>query len=232
MLSTKLLGAGAIKSIIFIAKNDVNSSTITVPNTAQAGDVGILLQISINTGSATPAGTTPSGWTNIVNTSRASNAVGATRAMWSYKILVAGDVGATLTGMNFNTSNHKTVLVYRIGGGATSSITSVAANVDVDYSNNTNGVDPPALTITAAARQVPLIVFGHIRSANAEYTTTTLSDNTTPTFSVIANSGTGTVSAYGYTIYNSRSFDVTMDMPSVSNAQPRIIIQGFSLQIV
>lgn len=229
MLSHKLRRYKEITGprLSYITKTDVNNASITIPSTSQTGDLAVLFQLSVQTGSTAPAGTTPAGWTDIVNTSRDSTLQGASRAIWSYKILGSSDPNSSITGMSFDAANHKTIFIFRP---AALTISSITSNVDIDYSDNTASVNPPSGTISASGRQAPLIVFGFVRSPTSGWTPTTLTNNSSPAFSATAYPGTVTTdSIHGYTIYNSSPSNVTIDMPATVSSQPRVIIQGFSL---
>jgi hypothetical protein len=87
-----------------------SGGSITIPATAQAGDVAIFFQMARNS-SGTPGSVFITGATTVANqVAGASNAI---RAMLSYKILDAADIGASRTGLNGSSQNYKTIRIIR-----------------------------------------------------------------------------------------------------------------------
>ncbi|MCX5569588.1 hypothetical protein [Kaistia nematophila] len=84
-------------------------STITIPGTAQAGDIAVFSQYAFSSG-GTPTAVEFSGATTVNNVAGGPSTV--RRVMISYKVLTAGDIGAALTGMN-SSSNLKSVRIIR-----------------------------------------------------------------------------------------------------------------------
>jgi hypothetical protein len=91
----------AVSSFTFVSSASSNSNNITIPATAQVGDVAVLFDMQLNTGSVIPTGFTQ------ISTNSTTNF----RINTSYKLLVAGDPGATISGMN-NTPR-KVMAVFR-----------------------------------------------------------------------------------------------------------------------
>jgi hypothetical protein len=89
-------------SFTFVGSATSLAGTITIPAAAQAGDIAVLFDHQLNATDLTPTGFTQI-TTNTLSTFR-SNA--------SYKLLVAGDPGATITGMN-NATPRKVMVVFR-----------------------------------------------------------------------------------------------------------------------
>jgi hypothetical protein len=94
-----------------------SGATINVPGTAAAGDFGVVFQLSASGSSTIPPQVNIAGWQTDLTTTFVSGTNGY-RAMLSSKILVSGDVGATLTGMNGTVLNDKAILIFRESGGA------------------------------------------------------------------------------------------------------------------
>ena len=87
-----------ISTIEFVASSfGRNQRTVVVPATAQVGDIAVVID-NTNTGSS--GGVT--GWTKITDASVSSNiGIGA-----YYKIVTAGDIGATFTATDGDTTDH------------------------------------------------------------------------------------------------------------------------------
>ena len=85
------------------------TSTITMPPAGKLRDLAVLFQYAQNS-SGSPTAVTPAGFGN------QNNNVGVTttiRAMCDSKVLVDGDAGAVLTGMNGTSANEKILGVFR-----------------------------------------------------------------------------------------------------------------------
>lgn len=93
-----------------ITASNNNSATITIPATAQVGDIAIFFQYAFNL-SGTPGAVTITGTTDVAN--QVAGATSGIRAMLSYKILNAGDIGASRTGMNGSQFDVKTIRIIR-----------------------------------------------------------------------------------------------------------------------
>lgn len=95
--------------LILVSVTEVQSSTITIPESIKAGDVAILIDC-VGTGSGNPAYVVPTGFTEISRTSAASSSV---KVLLSWKLLVQVDAGSTITGMNGGTHRGKILYVIR-----------------------------------------------------------------------------------------------------------------------
>jgi hypothetical protein len=98
--STYLSTTGA-PDMTFITSATSSVSTITIPSTAAVGDIAVLFDYSTTT-----TDTTPTGFTQ-VNTATTTGI----RTSNSYKILVTGDSGASITGMAGTT--RKIIAIFR-----------------------------------------------------------------------------------------------------------------------
>jgi hypothetical protein len=233
MLWQKVIGGTASNLILeYITKTDVDNASITIPSTSQIGDLAVLIQTSINSGSTAPAGVTPTNWTNIVNTGANSSSQGTTRCLIDYKILVSGDPNSSVTGTNHNSSNHKTMLIFRLTG---KTISSVITDVGINYSTQTQNVDPPAQTISVTGKEIPILMLANLYSrSTASGYSFVLSSSSSPSFSTVGETGTRTDGAleYGYTVYNSSASDIIIDLPQTLNVSgPRIVLQGVTLEV-
>lgn len=130
-----------------------NTSTITIPASAQAGDLAVMYDFALGTIFA-PASAVPSGWTSPID-----EPASLMRGAVSYRILTSGNPGSTIAGMNGAGRNRKIMRVLRGG----SPVTSVTAG-DWTQDLSPGGVGP--LTVTAAPAATPLIVIAFAASEN------------------------------------------------------------------
>lgn len=102
MLSHKLRRAVSKDSsgnfILFSRTASSSSANITIPGTAQVGDLAVLIDSVVNV-SAFPSSVTPSGWTNLKNDTT-QEGFAYLRVMTSYRVLTSGQPGSTITGMS------------------------------------------------------------------------------------------------------------------------------------
>lgn len=97
-------------AVNYVTSANSTTNTITIPASAQVGDIAILIDYGYLTSTTAPTTVIPSGWTSIVTASNTTSP--AQRSCISYKTLVSGDPGASITGMN-TTNMRKTMLIYR-----------------------------------------------------------------------------------------------------------------------
>jgi hypothetical protein len=139
----------AVLRMEYITSATSQGTGVVVPATAAIGDFAILFDRS---GSTTD--TTPSGWTQIngVTTS-------GIRSNISYKKLVSGDPGASITGMGNAPS--KLLMIFRSNTGTftTASFSSV--------SNQATTAAPTAQTVVVSGQATPNLVFAHYASNGA-----------------------------------------------------------------
>lgn len=136
--------------LVFLTSSFIASSTtITVPTDAAAGDVAILFNACIS--ASTPTDVIPSGWTGIGTN---NNATGRIRS--SYKVLVSGDIGATVTGMTATTQN-LLMVIFRSQTGTISSLSAVQSLSQPSGSWSTTSVSP---TITTSGATLPSLALG------------------------------------------------------------------------
>ena len=135
-----------------------DSATITVPSTANPGDIAILVDTAYKT-FATPSAVIPSGWTEFI----ASNTISYMRICWSWKVLTQGDIGASITGMSTSGSIEKVLAVFRIYNGKRSpSIVSINSQL-------TSG-DPSSQNVQASNYGYGSITCGYYHtSSNAAW---------------------------------------------------------------
>jgi hypothetical protein len=131
----------------YITKATALSSTITIPATAAVGDFAILFDRSTTT-----TNTIPSGWTlvsGITTTSIRSNV--------SYKKLVSGDPGTSVTGMAGTTT--KVMLIFRSNTGTFTTLGSGGGG-----GAQATTAAPTNQTITISSVATPNLTFAHYAS--------------------------------------------------------------------
>lgn len=192
-------GGGGLRTLTFVASAVSATSQITIPATAQAGDLGVLVDYA--SGVAEPADVVPTDWTGW-NASLASVVSGAEtyKGRMSYKILVGGDPNTAITGMNGGDSNQKVMFVFR-GNQIVTTITASTANGQATAGN------PTQQSVTATAGTPPLVVIG----AAAIHVGTAAFSTANPAFDGTAATADADL-IMGYTIYNSAPADHTIDM--------------------
>lgn len=91
--------SNVVPTLSFDASASSTSNTITIPSGAAIGDLAVLLDFAGNFTASIPTTVVPSGWTSVSNKSSSTDSVG-TKSIVSYKKLVSGDPGSSITGMN------------------------------------------------------------------------------------------------------------------------------------
>lgn len=130
-------------SLSFVTSVTSTSSTITIPATAQVGDVVMLFDFGYITSTTAPTSVIPTGFTAFTKSASSQTTSPACRSVVSRKILVAGDPGSTITGMN-TTSMNKLLVVYRPNA-TINTVTSGAQNGQATANAPTN----QTLTLTS-----------------------------------------------------------------------------------
>lgn len=187
--------------------------TITIPSEAAVGDIAVLYDSTINSASPAPTSVVPSGWTS-VNDSAGS----FVRVIASYKLLVSGDPGSTITGMAGTNFQGKSLLIFRKSVVATTvSAFSAAGQV-------TSG-DPTPQVVTSSGGVVPIIVV-------ATYCVGAFSGVlTTPTFTPTATGLFTPVNRVqvAYRVFETSPLDVTANLGDTNVGDNAL--QSFYLQI-
>lgn len=151
------VAAGSGPEIIYLGyAYSLSGSAITIPSSAQAGDVAILFDTAIGSFSDQPVSVVPSGWTQIGSELVASS--NAIKSIASRKVLASGDPGASVTGMSGPVTVDKVMLVFRASYGSWGTPTSVNAQSSTAPSNQ---------TVAAASAPSVVIDFG---AANTDVT--------------------------------------------------------------
>lgn len=134
------------KTLAYVDYATSTSASITIPAAAQAGDLAILYDLARSIASA-PTLVTPSGWTTLSDLQQSP-----VSAVLSYKILAAGEPGSTVTGMDGNSADAKSLVVLR----ATPALAGVTVT---DLNEEATTGNPSAQTIEALT-SYPYVVYG------------------------------------------------------------------------
>ena len=191
--------AAGVSTITYVGMAESGSANITIPATAQTGDIAALYDLAIS--GSLPALVTPSGWANRVNTTSGV----AVRLAVSTKILESGDAGASITGMDGSSLDTKMMLVFRpnilIGTATYSTFTGEATTGDAS-----------SQSIAASGQSAPVLVIAGCGT------------NSGPVFSTASPAFDAEVTAtinlrMGYKIYNAGSTPAshTIDMANLGS---------------
>lgn len=197
----RLLTAGRAQAFTFVASATSTGTTITIPATAQPGDLAVLFN-AIGASSVTAA--VPTGFTSIIDTSLLGGLGGDNRSIASYKRLVTGEPNSVITGMTGGDAGFRTMimLVFRPIG-------RIAVVTIPAWTGQATDGNPTLQTVVALGLPVPLIVFGLAWAFTAG---TVAFSTASPAFDATVTLDGG--SAYlivGYKIYNSAPADHSID---------------------
>lgn len=147
-----------IKNFTFVASATSTTSTISIPASSSVGDFAVLFDSSTNS-SFTPTSTVvPSGWSSISNVSETNSIIPfiytSIRSIVSYKSLVSGNPGSSITGMN-GTTDRKIIMVFRPNFSV--------QNTSILSVNGAANSNPQTITITQS--QPPILAFAHWASS-------------------------------------------------------------------
>ena len=182
--STTQFPKQTLSNISFVTSTSAtNAGSITIPTSAREGDLAVLFDYSsTNTGN-----TIHPGWNLIVRTFTTLNAI------CSYKILVAQDIGTSVTGLTSSAS--KTILIFRPNRPL---LLVIAGSVN----GQTTTVAPSNQTLGVPSASSPIIGFAHytssgsITSAASSFSmNTVLNTNTQVCKYVILNKGSASVNS-------------------------------------
>lgn len=189
-----------VSSFSFVSSSgSTNANSLTIPATAQAGDIAVIAD-NINTAGTTTA---PSGWTLIRSDSVSSN---ITLTSY-YKVLASNEPGSTVTSPDTSTTDHFMLCtVFRPNSGSV--ISGVTLNSD---SGEATTGDPTIKTSSMSGAVTPtigFIVFAQRGSNNAgmSIATTPAGDGSATT---LDESSRVVLRTY-YKIYNSGSTPANM----------------------
>jgi hypothetical protein len=187
-------------SLTWVSHSLSEAATIAIPAGAAAGDLGILLDgPSSTSGQPIPTTVVPAGWKELLNYGRAPDS--AARMIISTKVLTAGDIGATITGMVGTSLSNKTLIVLRPDKPIN----------NVEHASGWNDVTAanPALQIMQPQNSyLPGIALSHITNFSADANP---SGTMVTTGSYIPGITANRRKTY-YKIINSAPGDLTIDM--------------------
>lgn len=133
------------------------SNTLTIPASAQAGDLAVIARKSEETG----AQSTPNGWTTITN----QTAANPTLNIW-YRILQSGDPGTTIS-LSSKAGTNTSILCFRKASGTVSSVSITGSTIQQ------SGFQLDTQTQNISTATAPFIAFG-VFGATAEFTTSVM----------------------------------------------------------
>lgn len=210
MLSKMLLRKSAgTPTLSFNTSSTSTSHTITIPAGAEVGDIAVLFDYAGSNITVPTSTVVPSGWTSVSNQSSSTTA--GTRAIVSYKKLVSGDPGASITGMDGNLFDLQQILVF--------SPSSPIATITVAGLAETIADTAPAEQ-SVAAQTLNYVVIGcastrlQLPSWTAAWYDDTLNQ---------------TRKTFGYKLFNSSPASVSMDFTASSYSHA--CIQAFALVV-
>jgi len=184
-------GGASLSSVSYLTSAGTNTSSVTIPATSRAGDVAVLFDEG--RGASAPSLVTPSGWTNLVNTT-----AGSARMAVFYKILASGEPNTSITGMDGSFGESKLLLVFR----PNTPVTTVTPSTFL--SEITSG-NPASQSAAASGQIAPVIVLGGASDQDTGAPTFTTAS---PAFDgEVTQAGSGADYAFrmGYKIYNAAS---------------------------
>lgn len=124
------------------------SGSITIPSSAQSGDLAVLMNMHETIGSQT----NPTGWTRIVNQEAASPVM----TVW-YRILQSGDANTAVT-MTGGTTPSSEMIIFRKSSGSISSVNVTGGTIE-----RSTGI-PTTQTQNISTASKPFIAFGVLSS--------------------------------------------------------------------
>jgi hypothetical protein len=188
-----------------------SSQSITIPATAQVGDIAVLFDRQNNTGGSNA---TPSGWTTIGTVTNNPMFVTA-----SYRILTAGTPGLTINGQSNVT--RKIMVVYR----PSTAITSVTSLTTTSSSSTTSTAAAANLTQNLTAEtQRPILSFAFWSQSAAS--TFTRSSTLTAEREITDGGGFTWVRMFVFNLGSSTSTVNTISMSTSSASSLKVQMQG------
>lgn len=174
--------------------------------TIQANDVALFIDYA--GANDPPTAVTPSGFTNIVNTSGGTEP--GARAMASWKKLAGSE--ASVTGMSASTGgtnadNNKLGLVFR------PSIDFTTLTVSTPQNSGITTANPAAITVDPSAETIPVVLIG----IGAVYQGTVTFSTASPAFDAEINLSDNDL-RIGYKIYNSSPLSHSIDINDLGSA--------------
>jgi hypothetical protein len=153
----QLLFTSRGQNFTFITSTINNSSSITIPSTANSGDFAVLFDFAGDSDFFGISSASPNGWTRILNNDY-TDLDNSLRTIISYKILSSSDPNSNITGMN-DGYELKTLLIFR----PDFEINEVSY---VEDGNITSG-NPPSQSLNMAGILPAVIAISHSVSQGA-----------------------------------------------------------------
>lgn len=176
-----------VTSLSFVTSANANVASITIPATAQAGDLAVLYQTAADS-SAVPTDTLPSGFTSLGSVT-GDYGSGFSLNSLSYKILTAGEPGTSITGSSGSAGSRKLIAIFRPNV-PINTVTTGTASTEF-----TTG-DPATQTILTGGAGVPQLVFAQVYGAAAP------TINQSPASAITSMTTSGPTHWAGYRIAN------------------------------
>lgn len=191
-------------TISFVNSAVSDTHEIIIPSDAAIGDLAVYLNFAVDGDTSAPTDVVPTDWTGLIEVEN-DGIVQASRGRASYKILVSGDPGSTITGMNGNQQDSNVMFVFR-------SSTGIFSVTPSTWQGSRSTGNPSAISLTASAGGVPSVVIAYCATDNttAEFSTAS------PSFTAEVESANGGINA-GYIIYSSSPQNHTVDMNDLDN---------------
>ena len=196
-----------IKNFTFVASATSTTSTISIPASSNVGDFAVLFDSSRDISFFTPITVVPSEWSSISNVSESNIlSLSSIRSIVSYKSLVSGDPGSSITGMDVGLlgTDRKIIMVFRPNFSVQN--TSI---LSVNGAANSN-----SQTITITQSQPPILAFAHW-SSNGTISSRGVSGIT---MNEVSNT-TGQYASYKIFNTNETTSDATISMSDNGSVQ-------------
>lgn len=210
MLSKMLMRKAGVPALSFNTSASSSSSSITIPAGANVGDIAVLFDYAVAFTTTIPTTVVPSGWTSVSNLSAGWST--GTRSIVSYKKLLSGDPGSSITGMSGTSSTNKQMIVLS----PSSPITTVTVS---GYDSEIADVAPSGITIAEETPSYAVIGCAATRTYNPTWTSAWYD----------ATYGGSTRTDLAYKIFNSDPASVTMDF--TAGGYSHASIQAFALVV-
>lgn len=211
--ATTVSVAAPLTTVSLVGSAVANAATITEPGVAVVGDLLVYFDQSYTDAGAV-ALNFPAGFTQFTNAMSAN--VNA-RAATAWKIAEAGDLSASLSGMDGTTEN-KVLLIFH-GNVPITSVTSSTWN-----QQNTSG-NPALQNVSASGQAVPLIVLTMVSTRGAA---DIFNASTTPAFDAeVATANTNMKTRYK--IYDSAPANHAIDVDDSAGSGQTAFMSGYAI---
>lgn len=209
-LNTISAGGAVAVANGFIASASSTTSTITIPSTAAAGQLAILFDFAYQSSTTFPSFTTPTGFTS--NDTQGNASGNAVFCRVSYKKLVAGDPGSTITGMTGSSGTAKTLLIYQF----------TAINAIANAARTASSSPSASTTLNLSGLTAPLLGYAVFNDSGTVPTPTNVS-TATRSFTVGTKQRVYIWEALTSNTFSSYAVSATNNINSVTLASPLVI---------